>query len=78
MGDDLNVTTPISTLRITDVTVAGSTVTVSWEGGQPPYQLQRRNNVTGGNWEDVGSPTSSTEATDTLGDGMVFYRVAGN
>jgi hypothetical protein len=74
----LSVPTSTSTLRITDVAVSGSTVTVSWEGGQPPYQLQRRNNVTGGNWEDVGSPTGSTQSTDTLGDGTMFYRVAGN
>jgi hypothetical protein len=53
-------------------------VTVNWEGGQPPYQLKRRNNVTGGTWEDVGGPTGSTQATDVLGDGMMFYRVFSN
>ena len=76
--DDLTVTAPAGAPRITQVTVAGSTVTVNWTGGQPPYQLQRRSNVASGTWADVGGPTNSTQATDTLGPGTMFYRVGSN
>jgi hypothetical protein len=78
--DELSLSIPsiVPDLRITDVAIAGSTVTVSWEGGQPPYQLQRRNSITSGNWEDVGSATSSTQGTDVLGVDRMFYRVVSN
>jgi len=46
-------------------------------GGQGPYQLQRRNSVTSGTWENVGYTTSSSQGTDALGMDMMFYRVVG-
>jgi hypothetical protein len=76
--DDLNTALPVSRPEITGVSVNAGIITISWEGGTPPYQLQRRGSVTGGNWEDVGGTTSSTQATDTLGVGPMFYRVGSN
>jgi hypothetical protein len=73
--DDLNVP---PRLRIANIAVTGATVTVTWAGGQPPYQLQRRNNLTAGNWENVGDPTNATQATDAIGPGSMFYRVWSN
>jgi len=73
--DDLNVQ---PTLQMLGVSISGSTVTVNWEGGQPPYQLQRRNSLSSGDWENVGTPTNATQGTDVLGDGMMFYRVSSN
>lgn len=67
----------------TDVVVTGfavenSTVTISWEGGLPPYQLQRRASLTEGSWEDVGTATTATQATDTVTGAAMFYRVRTN
>jgi len=67
----------------TDVVVTGfavenSTVTISWEGGLPPYQLQRRASLTEGAWEDVGTATTATQATDTVTGAAMFYRVRTN
>jgi hypothetical protein len=76
--DDLNVPLPSAGPNITGVSVNGGIITISWTGGTPPYQLQRRSSVTGGNWEDVGGTTSSTQATDTIGVGPMFYRVGSN
>jgi hypothetical protein len=73
--DDLNVP---PRLRIDDIAVTGSTITVKWSGGQPPYQLQRRSSVDAGSWVDVGPPTSATQASDSLGANTMFYRVGSN
>lgn len=69
---------PVADLEVTDISVANSTVTIKWQGGQGPFQLQRRADVTQGTWEDVGTPTSASEATDTVGPQSMFYRVKGN
>lgn len=76
--DDLSVQASTTPLRITDVSRSGSTLTISWEGGKPPYQLQRRNNVASGIWNNVGEPTNSSQASDTIDDTMMYYRVVGN
>jgi hypothetical protein len=70
--DDLNVPAPV---KITNVSVAGGTLTINWQGGTPPYQLQRRSDVALGNWEDVGATTTVTQATDTVSTNGMFYRV---
>jgi hypothetical protein len=64
--------------EITGISVNGGNITISWQGGNPPYQLQRRGNVATGNWEDVGAPTNDTQATDAIGVGPMFYRVGSN
>lgn len=73
--DDLNVP---PRLRITNIAVTGSTVNINWVGGQPPYQVQRRANLVAGDWENVGGPTNSTQASDTIGPDSMFYRVGSN
>ncbi|HNQ74649.1 MAG TPA: hypothetical protein PKN95_13745 [Verrucomicrobiota bacterium] len=73
--DDVNI---IPGLRITSITTSNNNVTIKWEGGQPPYQLQRRSALDGGTWEDVGGTTNGTEASDTMGTGSMFYRIRGN
>ncbi len=69
---------PVADLEITDIGVANSTVTIKWEGGLGPFQLQRRADATQGAWKDVGAPVSASEATDTVGPQSMFYRVQGN
>ncbi len=73
--DDMNIT---SGLRITSITTENNQVTIHWEGGLAPYQLQRRSALNAGDWENVGSPVNGTEAGDTISSGAMFYRVQGN
>lgn len=69
---------PVGGIQITGISVADSTVTITWEGGVGPFQLQRRAAVAQGAWEDVGAPTSTNQATDSVGAQQMFYRVKGN
>lgn len=69
---------PVDDIEITDIGVANSTVTIKWQGGLGPFQLQRRTDATQGAWENVGAPVSAREATDTVGPRSMFYRVQGN
>lgn len=57
-----------------NVTVSGSTLTFSWTGGNGPFQLQKSASLPGG-WQNVGSPISSTTATDTVTGAAAFYRI---
>ncbi len=53
-------------------------VLLSWSGGEGPFQVQKAfalaNNTF---WQDVGAPTSSTNAVIAREDGDVFFRVVG-
>jgi hypothetical protein len=64
--------------RISGITVQNSTVTITWQGGTPPYQLQRRGSLTQGLWLDVGTTTSTIQATDTVNSQPMFYRIKSN
>jgi hypothetical protein len=68
-------TAPIAGVQITGIDVTGLVVTVTWEGGTGPFQLQRRGSLTTGQWEDVGAPTASREATDTVSSAQMFYQI---
>ena len=59
------------------VEIAGDAVTVSWTGDRPSYQLQRRAALAVGDWENVGEPTSDTQATDVISGSTMFYRIVG-
>jgi hypothetical protein len=62
-------------LRITNISLAGSNVNITWQGDAGPYQLQRRASLTQGDWENVGAPTTANQATDTITGDSMFYRV---
>ena len=54
----------------------GTSVSLTWSGGSGSYLLQKNTTVSTTGWTDVGSTTSNTSATDTVGaTGSVFYRV---
>jgi hypothetical protein len=69
------VPTPV---RISGINVQNSTVNITWQGGTAPYQLQRRGSLTQGSWQNVGTTTSTTQATDTVTSQPMFYRVQSN
>lgn len=65
--------------QITAVTASadGSTVTITWTGGVPPYQLQRRNTLTGGGWQNEGAADASTTRTVPAAEAQSFFQVLG-
>jgi hypothetical protein len=65
-------------IAITSITSAGSSVTINWCGGSPPYQLQKKTNLADPMWTNVGAATSGSTATDTASGGTGFYQVVGN
>lgn len=50
---------------------------LSWSGGRPTYQLQRRESLNGP-WRNVGRPTLESQAVVPLGEGEVYFRVVGD
>ena len=64
-----------SDLKISGQTISGTTLTISWEGGKAPFQLQKRSSVEAGAWQNAGAATSGSSATDTVGAGAAFYRI---
>ena len=57
------------------VTRSGSTLTLTWSGGNPPYQVQRRTSWSGGTWASEGAPTSSTTATVPINGSEGYFRI---
>jgi hypothetical protein len=62
---------------ITSVTRSGTSVTVNWFGGLPPFRVERKANITDSGWTTVG--TSSTHSlTATVGGSTGYLRVRGS
>ncbi|MBX3745504.1 MAG: LamG domain-containing protein [Verrucomicrobiae bacterium] len=66
---------PSVPLELTGFSVDGGFLTFSWNGGQPPFQVQRRTRWTGSEWENVGAPTESRMATLAMDGEAGFFRV---
>ena len=64
-------------LKITSFSRTGSTLTINWTGGSPPYTLQKRNPITGA-WGNVTTGIAGTSTTDTIAGIQSYYRVLGN
>ncbi len=62
-------------LTISQVTPEAGQIVLRWSGGQGPYQLQRRADLTTGSWENVGGTTTGTSASDAMEAKVMFYRV---
>jgi hypothetical protein len=63
--------------RITSVARSGSNVSINWAYGNPPFQVQFKNNITGP-WSNSGSPTSNRTALVPIQPGAGFIRVVGS
>ena len=61
-------------LYIDRVARTGNQLILSWQGGSGRYQLQTRSDLTTGDWQNLGAPTTGTSATNTLSD-HAFFRV---
>jgi hypothetical protein len=64
-------------LSLARVTRNGSNLTLSWSGGNPPYQVQRRSSLSIGDWTNEGPPTSATTATVNITGNEGYFRVQG-
>jgi hypothetical protein len=62
---------------IGSVTRNGSNLVVTWSGGTPPYQVERRTTLSGGSWSNEGATTTSTSATVAITGNEGYIRVRG-
>lgn len=66
-------------LVITSAEARGETLTVTWAGGVPPYQVFVTTNIaSNGPWQAVGLPVFSTGAEIPMVDSAGFIRVRGS
>jgi hypothetical protein len=64
--------------QLQSITRSGTTLTLAWTGGTPPYQVQKRASLSTGAWaNDPTAVITATSATVTLTGGVGFYRVQG-
>jgi hypothetical protein len=56
--------------------VGGANLSLTWTGGQPPFKVQRRDDVASGAWTDVAT-TNDRTATVPLTRNAGFFRIAG-
>ena len=67
----------ISVIRsafITEVTIKGSVVNLTWVGGSPPYLVQRKTSLSDANWVDV-TTAQERSASVVTGNATDFLRV---
>lgn len=62
---------------ITGVTLnaAGTELTITWSGGTPPYQLQRRSSLNTGSWANEGAADATTSRTVPVTADPGFFQV---
>lgn len=63
--------------RIISIARSGGNVILNWAYGNPPFQVQFKNNITDA-WANSGSPTSNRSATIPIQPGARFFRVVGS
>lgn len=63
-------------IRITIFTIQNSAVTLTWTGGKPPFQVQRRDAVNEGEWVSAGELTQNRSVAIHSERSTAFFRVA--
>lgn len=53
----------------------GNGLRLEWLGASGPYQLQRRETLAAGDWQNLGSPSNDPSATVDLSGSQAFFRV---
>jgi len=64
-------------LKMRSIMRNGNNITITWSGGNPPYQLQTRSDLSTGTWSDVGAPTTALSVTVPIGVSEGYFRVSG-
>jgi hypothetical protein len=60
---------------ITNVVRRNAQAALEWQGGSGLYQVQQTSNVASSTWENLGSPTTNTNATVPATNPAAFFRV---
>jgi hypothetical protein len=76
-GNAIPIPTPSSPPELTTFSVSGTSLHLTWNGGQPPYQVQRRTQWGSGLWENVGGTTDTNTATVEMTGEAAYFRVVG-
>ena len=70
-----NLVPNLNGIRITEIVHAGTNVLLHWRGGVGPYQVQRRADLSAGDWENVGAATTLLTATAAIAADAGFFRI---
>ncbi|HOK77787.1 MAG TPA: hypothetical protein PLW35_08710, partial [Verrucomicrobiota bacterium] len=68
---------PSTPILIANPVVVGGKITLTWTGGNGPFQVQKRSSLSTGTWTSLGAPTDDRTATDDVSGTTAFYRVVG-
>ena len=60
---------------ISNIQSSGTNMTIQWQGGTGPFQLQSIRDVTSSNWEDTGPPVTGSTVSVPIDVSATFYRV---
>jgi len=64
--------------RITSIVKNGSNVDIQWAYGNPPFQVQFKNDLSSPTWNNSVGPTSSRTASIAISPGAAFFRIVGS
>ncbi len=73
----LNITVAPSPFITVGLGLQGTNLLLSWDGGQPPYQVQMATNLVNPAWQDFGDPVTNTTLLLAPTNAAAFYRIQG-
>lgn len=76
-AEGITLSLPSTPILMADPVVAGGKITLTWTGGNGPFQVQKRSSLSTGTWTNLGAPTNDRTATDDVAGTTAFYRVVG-
>jgi hypothetical protein len=62
-------------LWISNIERAGNNLTIQWQGGTGPFQLQGIREITSSTWEDIGPPLMGSTVSLPIDAASAIYRV---
>jgi hypothetical protein len=57
------------------ISLSNNLLSLTWTGGNPPFQVQTSTNLAAGNWQNLGQPTTNRTLVVTPDSGYAGYRV---
>jgi hypothetical protein len=73
----MNINVAPSPVIIASVSLQAGTLSLSWAGGAPPYQVQMATNLTSPAWQTIAGPISTNALTLSPSNDAAFYRIVG-
>ena len=73
----LNIAVVAVPLVVSASSSLGGDLLLSWNGGQPPYQVQMATNLVKPVWQDFGGPVTNTTLLVAPTNAAAFYRIQG-